>query len=109
MDRPWAMKTPCPECPWRKDAKIGKFPPERYVALEKTCRPGGLLQPFFACHMSQDNKEIACASMLKVVGYDINAVRLAMLRDSTDYCNIDTDLELYSSYDEMAEANGAKL
>lgn len=59
----FAMSKTCGECPWRRDVPAGKFPPERYRALQATCEPGGL-HPVFACHMTPKGSERACAGFL---------------------------------------------
>ena len=53
---------PCAECPWRRDVPTGKFPPERYVALATTAYD--MAGAVFACHMSKDGREFACAGFI---------------------------------------------
>ena len=105
MTRQFAMKTVCRECPWKRDAAPGKFPPARYAALEATCRPGGL-PGVFACHLSREGGERACAGFLMVCGADNNRVRFAMMRGAVNLAAITSDAPLYDSFDEMARANG---
>lgn len=31
-----AMPRPCAECPWRLDAPVGQFPPERFADLARS-------------------------------------------------------------------------
>jgi hypothetical protein len=102
------MSHPCAECPWRKDVVPGKFPPERFEKLAETCEEGGL-HPVFACHMTPEGEEKACAGMILVVGADLNAVRLAMCTGRVNPVTILTKAPLYASYAEMAAANGYVL
>ena len=101
---------PCPKCPWRKDAPLGKFPPERYIVLAKTATQG--LDGLFACHMSAEGGEVACAGYLAVAGdVSLNA-RLLQAAGKIDMAAIveatkQPDYpELVGSFAEMAVANG---
>lgn len=73
---------PCRECPWRRDTPPGQFPACRYEQLENTSgTPGaeaGLTAPLFACHMTAEGHEQACAGWLAVAGRDHLGVRLAV-------------------------------
>ena len=100
------MDRPCAECPWRRDAQRGKFPRRRYLELRDTCIPGGMPGKLFACHMSPEGGEVACAGMLLVVGERLTRVRMMILRGLLDLTRLSSDVPLYSSFDEMAEANG---
>jgi hypothetical protein len=101
----FAMKSTCAECPWLLTSKPGKFPPERYLELADTCKPGGL-HGLFACHMTPDGGERACAGMLTVCGMDSNRVRLAMIEGRFDPRTVKATGPLYPNYRAMAEANG---
>ena len=101
----FAMLRTCAECPWKRDVPVGKFPPERYEALRHTCREGGI-RPVFACHMSPEGGERACAGMLLVHGTDNNLVRVAILQGRLDLGAVRADGPLYGSFHEMARANG---
>lgn len=104
-DTSFAMKTTCAECPWLLSSRPGKFPPERYLQLADTCTPGGL-RGVFACHMTPEGEERACAGMLIVCGQDSNRVRLAMIQGRLDPTSIKASGPLYPNYRAMAEANG---
>lgn len=101
----FAMKRTCDECPWRRDVPVGKFPPERYQALEATCRPGGLPN-IFACHRTPEGAERACAGFLLVHGADNNCCRLAAMSGKWVPGEQIATGPLYESFDEMARANG---
>ena len=102
---------PCAECPFRRDTEPGQFPACRYEALEQTAgRPGAeapLGAPLFACHKSTEGRDEACAGWLAVVGYDHIGVRIAVAFGElpADALEPGDDWpELFSTYDEMAEA-----
>lgn len=97
------QKTPCAECPWRRDVPTGRFEAERYRALAKTAYDVSLTQ--FACHKSPKRGEFACAGFL-LRGADHNlAVRFSVAKG--DYGDVsDGGYPLYENYREMAEANG---
>jgi hypothetical protein len=106
-------KRPCGECPWRRDTPAGKFETCRYDALRATTGgPGaevGLNAPMFACHMSPDGREYACAGWLAVAGRDHLGVRLAVALGRLDRAVLDPGdgwPELFGSYEEMAVAQG---
>jgi hypothetical protein len=101
----FAMKSTCAECPFLLASMPGKFPPSRYLELAETCKPGGL-RALFACHMTPDGGERACAGMLTVCGMHSNRVRLAMIERRFDPASIKVTGPLYPSYRAMAEANG---
>ena len=77
------QRRPCDECPWRLDAVPGRFPPERYAALENTHgargREAPLGAPLFACHKTMEGRDAACAGFLAVEGYNHLGVRLVVL------------------------------
>jgi len=75
---------PCPECPWRRDAEPGKFSQERYRALQATSDQSGLHAPMFACHMTQEGREQACAGWLAIAGEQHLGVRLAVINHRLD-------------------------
>lgn len=112
------VRRPCPECPWKRDSEPGKFPPERYQALRCTSRRpdarGGteaqLGDPLFACHMTHEGHEHACAGWLAVEGWGHLAVRIAVLSGAVPQCQLRPGPgwpALYGSYAELAAANGA--
>ena len=114
MNLPHCVR-PCANCPWRKDSPAGEFPPERYEALRTTAgQPGdeaGFGAPIFACHKTEAGRDRACAGWLAVAGVEHLGIRLAVvlgrlpasaLRPAGDWP------ELFASYDEMAERNGAR-
>jgi len=65
---------PCAECPWRVDVEPGQFPAHRYDALQGTVGTAGQEAPtgapMFACHVSPEGRERACAGWLAVAGRD---------------------------------------
>jgi hypothetical protein len=105
-----AMARPCAECPWRRDVPVGKFPPERFAQLARSVEEG--FNPLFACHMTPDGAERACASYLARDGRRNFTLRLLVRRHQIDWRAIVAEAEnfdLFDSYQEMAEANGCRL
>lgn len=106
-------KRPCGECPWRTDQPVGRFPPERYAALRNTVAgPEGsapLDAPVFACHKSEQGRDLACAGWLAVEGHDHVGMRLAVAlgRVSAEALSPGESWpQLYDTFDDMARANG---
>lgn len=91
---------PCTECPWRTDVPVGKFPPERYVALARTAYDlGGVI---FACHMSKEGSEFACAGFILQSSAHNLACRMARM----PFDDVRSPYPLFGTYREMATANG---
>jgi len=113
---PYRKNGPCGECPWRKDVEPGKFPAERYDALrgtseqiEPTCASDISNQGMFACHMTHEGREQACAGWLAVAAHNHIGVRLAVAtgRLPAQVLGPGEDWpELFGSYDEMAKVQG---
>jgi hypothetical protein len=93
-------KEPCAECPWRRDASPGKFPPERYRELARTAYDMSV--SVFACHMSKDAKLFACAGFLLQSATHNLTVRMAFF----DRRSVSSPVPLFGTYREMAIANG---
>lgn len=93
-------KTPCDECPWRRDVKPGKFPPERYIALASTAYD--LAWTIFACHRSKVGHEITCAGY--VLQSSAHNMRLRLSGQRLD--DVSSPFPLFANYREMAIANG---
>lgn len=106
-------RTPCNECPWRRDAPPGRFPPSRYAALERTCQQR--MAPVFACHKTKEGSDRACVGYLLRDGDNNIRVRLWQLRthhgdaaphEQVARAALASPVKLYKSFYEMAEANG---
>lgn len=102
-------KRPCRECPWRRDTPPGQFPACRYGALRNTSgRRGaeaGVDQPWFACHMSPEGGEYACAGWLASVGLEHLGVRVALAAGRLPATAVSPGADwppLFDSYEEMA-------
>lgn len=81
-----ACTRPCRTCPWRTDSSaddIPNFDPELAERLAETCPHDGIGPDFgaslFACHESDEGREVACAGWLAVVGHAHPTVRMAVL------------------------------
>lgn len=102
----WQMHKTCAECPWLLSSPPGKFPPERYYELADTCKPGGMPGNVFACHMTPDGRERACAGMLIVTRDDLpNRLRLMVAWGQVDPEACEASGPLYPSYRALAAAN----
>lgn len=98
-------RTPCDECPWRRDSPVGAFPAEAYRISAPTAYD--MARNTFACHMSGVKTPAICAGFLLRGADDNMAVRIAVMNRTIDFRKIsDGGCDLYESYREMAEANG---
>lgn len=97
-------KQPCEECPWRIDADIGAFPAEAFRLSANTAQD--LSGHLFSCHMSGTCKPAICAGFLLRGADDNMAVRMAAAVGLYDPGSVSSEVELYDSYRDMAEANG---
>jgi Family of unknown function (DUF6283) len=112
-DRLPRRRYPCAECPFRRDTEPGQFPACRYEALRATAgAPGAEVPPgapVFACHMSTEGRDQACAGWLAVCGIEHIGMRIAVLAgrlEPEDLRPGDGWPELFGSYDEMAAVQG---
>lgn len=97
--------SPCPTCPWRKDAEIGRFPPDAYRHSARTAEDGAFNT--FACHESGKKAVATCAGFLLANSAHNMGVRMAMFSGRFDPRKVKANgVELYGSYKEMAVANG---
>lgn len=101
---------PCTECPWRADTDPGKFPLDRYEALAVTIgaagHEAGVGAPMFACHMTAEGSEKACAGWLAVAGIEHLGVRLAVATGDLDADTLAPRAgwpPLFGSYAEMVD------
>lgn len=96
-------KSPCSNCPWRRDA-VGIFPPEAFRHSAETAYD--MSMHMFACHQSGAAKPATCAGFLLRGAAHNLAARLAWvqgrIKDDVDAAGAD----LFESYREMAVANG---
>lgn len=95
---------PCPNCPWRIDQPVGRFPAEAFRISANTAHD--MSRHSFGCHMSGSKRPETCAGFL-LRGADHNlAVRLDRIKGRIDLGEVSTETQLYDSYRAMAEANG---
>jgi hypothetical protein len=102
--KPTWRKTPCAECPWRKDRPVGAFPVEAYRHSARTAYD--MSSSVFSCHMSGSDKPQFCAGALLSTGAAHNMSLRLHAMWGHDWTDITSDVALYGSYREMAEANG---
>jgi len=100
------LKKTCDECPWRKDVPVGRFPPERFVALRATVVQG--LNALFACHKSVEGREGVCVGYLLRCGENNWVVRLAASRKEFNPRELEAAGPLYDNFEQMAKANGVR-
>lgn len=99
-----ARRKPCGDCPWRRDAPLGHFPPEAFQRLASSAYD--MDRKLFQCHDTTDNVPLVCAGFLEK-GADHNlTVRLAYSQGDLDPMDRSGGHDLYDDYREMAEANG---
>jgi hypothetical protein len=97
----------CDECPWRTDVPVGRFSPDRYVALRLTVEQG--FNSIFACHKTKDDESSACVGFLLVDGVNNWNMRLAAALGMFKPSELEASGPLYESFAEMAKANGVDL
>lgn len=96
---------PCPQCPWRTDSPIGRFPAEAFRHSAATAYD--MASNTFACHMAGKNQPLTCAGFLLRGAMHNLAIRMATIRGRLDLRDVtDGGIDLYSSYRAMAIANG---
>ena len=96
-------REPCSECPWRKDSPKGAFPVEAYRHSAKTAHD--MSNHIFGCHMSGKEKPATCAGFL-LRGAEHNlSVRLMLMRGLIAD-DLQSNVQLYKDYVQMAVANG---
>lgn len=124
-------KSPCSECPWRKDVETHRFPPHVFrdsasvgrqpsseqlqAWCDSTDDDGEVNEPIqrmFACHMSGNGERVStCAGFLASDSSRENlAVRIAVTFGSIPVDALEPKPwwpELYMTHEEMARANGA--
>lgn len=98
-------RTPCPECPWRKDAPRGAFPAEAFRVSATTAYD--MADSMFGCHMSGAGEaHRTCAGFLLRGAQHNLLVRLAAAYERYDPETVSSAVELYEDYRSMAIANG---
>lgn len=96
------IKTPCAECPWRKDVAPGQFPPERFRALAGCAED--LATTVFACHKSPEQEPFACAGFLLMA----SAHNLSVRMSRQSFADVASPYPLHATYRRMAIANGVR-
>lgn len=96
-------REPCGGCPWRKD-QAGTFPAEAFRISAYTAYDMSMEQ--FACHESGTEKPATCAGFLLNGASHNLSIRIKSSLGQVDLFLIKSDVELFDSYREMAEANG---
>lgn len=96
---------PCAECPWRRDVRPGRFPPERFAALAASAYD--MNNMIFTCHKTSVDKPLACAGFLLRGAVHNFSIRMALAQRELDLAGVsDAGLPLFDCYRDMAVANG---
>lgn len=96
-------RTPCPDCPWRKDA-TGVFPAEAFVHSAETAYD--MATHMFGCHQSGTANAAVCAGFL-LHGADHNlTVRVGHITGKFKGDVRNGGHALHANYRDMAIANG---
>lgn len=96
-------RTPCTDCPWRKDA-TGAFPAEAFLHSAETAYD--MATEVFGCHQSGTAKPATCAGFL-LRGAEHNlTVRVGHITGKFKNDVRDERVALHASYRDMAVANG---
>lgn len=99
-----ARKRPCPDCPWRTDAPVGRFPPEAFERLAHTAHD--MDRGLFQCHDTSDEVPLTCAGFLER-GADHNlTVRMAYSQGTLEPLDRSGGQSLHEDFRAMAIANG---
>ncbi|MBR7830614.1 hypothetical protein KDK95_30210 [Actinospica sp. MGRD01-02] len=103
-------RRPCTECPWRRDADLGKFTDSDFAKLEATNGiPGTEAPPSAAamsCHLDQPDTAHPlrlCAGWLAVIGYHHLAIRLHVIANRLPPAALTADADWPALYDDLAE------
>lgn len=112
-----AVRKPCNNCPWRRDAEPGYWDPDHFRDIWSNCQDDGL--SVMLCHKATalpeaERGDLVCQGWARVMGYEAIGVRIAVLSgrlDPAEVCNRGTvdGPELYDSFEEMLEANGIEI
>jgi hypothetical protein len=99
-------RTPCAECPWRKDLPTRRFPPSAFRESAKTAYD--MAMSVFACHVAGVGKPQTCAGYMHSTGaYHSLSLRMSAAAGRLDLSDYPpSPFPLFKSYREMAEANG---
>lgn len=95
---------PCPNCPWRTDQPVGRFPAEAFRISAHTAHD--MSRHSFGCHMSGPTHPETCAGFLLRSADHNLGVRLDLIHGRINLGKVSSDTPLYDSYRSMAEANG---
>jgi len=93
----------CSECPWRRDSPVGAFPAEAFRISAETAYD--MADKAFACHLG--GAGTVCAGFLNSGAAHNLSIRKAIANEKFSYADFpESEVPLYDSYREMAEANG---
>jgi hypothetical protein len=109
-----AVRKPCSNCPWRRDAPREYWDPLHLKDIWRNCQDDG--QNPMLCRKAGDMppdqaREVICQGWVRVIGLDAVGVRLAAMRGTITPEELeDTDRQdLFDSLEEMMEANAVEM
>lgn len=109
-------RKPCPNCPFRKDAKLAYWAPGEYLMIRDLDAKQGNIesQTVFGCHKDRhgprEDQEVCIGWMLyqRANGIPSIALRLKLMREpecAKQYNEAEADGEMYETIDELVETN----
>ena len=101
-------RSPCADCPWRKDAPVGFWHKSNFNKLWKNCQDDGLR--LMLCHKSRKSrKKQICAGYAIVLGYESIGLRLAAISGQFDPNDYDANgIVLHPSFEAIMKAQGIR-
>jgi uncharacterized protein DUF6283 len=107
------MKTPCNNCPWRRDAPVEHWDPDHFRSIWRNCQDDG--QHVMLCHKAGSLPEeaqgtVVCQGWVRVMGTQAVGVRVALMQKRVTPDELEGGTEgLFDSFEEMMVANGIEL
>jgi hypothetical protein len=106
-----AVRRPCADCPWRRDAPRGHWDPAHFTAIYRSCQDDGI--GMMLCHHATKlpepaRGELLCQGWVRVIGTAAIGVRLAFLRGLVTGAELvdRAGPALFKTFDAMLRANG---
>jgi len=102
-------RSPCNNCPWRKDAPMGYWHPKHFRDVWYDCQDDGL--GLMLCHKSKAAKRpIICAGYALIVGFDSIGLRISASKGEFVPGNYSAKgIPLHRSFKAMMVAQGLKV
>jgi len=104
------VRSPCAQCPWRRDLPTKVFPAEAFRHSARCAED--LAMTTFACHMTGTKRPATCAGFILSDDAPHNLMlRMKAHSGALDFRNVKPlpGVETFRTYSDMAVANGVKL